>query len=152
MITLIELGDDVAKIDFYKFALKAAKIAESKKAIDTNILDIQDLATMTNYFVVTTAESTPQINAICNEIERQFKEDKLNPLRREGTSSQSWRVIDFGGIIVHVMSPSARSVYNFEELWEDAKIIKPKKMNNKKIVKKAVQKKATRLIGKSKKK
>lgn len=138
MITLIELGVgvNVAKIDFYKFVLKAAKIAESKKAVDTNILDIQDLATITNYFVVTTAESTPQINAICDEIEKQFKDDNLKPLRREGISSQSWRVIDFGGIIVHVMSPAVRSAYNFEELWENAKTIKPEEMDKKRLLKK----------------
>jgi ribosome-associated protein len=143
MITLTELEVNVPKISFYKLALKAAKIADSKKAINTNILNIQDLATITNYFVVTTAESTPQINAICDEIEKQFKEDNLKPLRMEGVSSQSWRVIDFGGVIVHVMSSAARSTYNFEKLWENAKIIKPKK---------AVQKNSTRLSSKSKKK
>ncbi|MDR1418705.1 MAG: ribosome silencing factor [Endomicrobium sp.] len=137
----------MAKINFYKLALKAAKIAESKKAIDTNILDIQDLATITNYFVLTTAESSTQISAICDEIEKQFKEDNLKPLRREGISSQSWRAIDFGGIIVHVMSPSARNAYNFEELWRNAKIIKPEEMDEKKVI----QNKATKLNSKSKK-
>ncbi|MDR0723578.1 MAG: ribosome silencing factor [Endomicrobium sp.] len=142
----------MAKVDFYSLALKVAKIAESKKAIDTNVLDIQDLATITNYFVVTTAESTPQINAICDEIEKQFKEDNLRPLRREGISSQSWRVIDFGGIIVHVMSPAARNAYNFEKVWRHAKVIKPKEIENKKVVKKVVQKKTTSVSSKSNKK
>jgi ribosome-associated protein len=123
MIILIKLEEKVLKIDFYKLALQAAEIARTKKAIDTLVLDIQKLTTITNYFVITTAESTPQINAISNEIEKHFKINNLKPLRTEGVSSPSWRVIDFGGIIVHVMSPEIRSAYAFEKLWDKANIV-----------------------------
>jgi ribosome-associated protein len=141
----------VSKIDFYKLALQAAKIAESKKAVDTVILDIQKLTTIANYFVITTAESTPQINAICDEIEKQFKTSDLKPLRREGVSSLSWRVIDFGGIIVHVMSPAVRTAYSFEKLWDNADIVELEETKNK-VVKKTVKKKSTLLKSKAKKK
>ncbi|MDR1103887.1 MAG: ribosome silencing factor [Endomicrobium sp.] len=114
----------MVNIDFFKLAVKAAKIADDKKAIDTVILDVKDLTTIANYFVVTTAESAPQINAISGDIEKTFKyEDAVIPVRREGISSSTWRVIDYGGLVVHVMSPQVRSSYNLESVWREAKII-----------------------------
>jgi ribosome-associated protein len=114
----------MVNIDFFKLAIKAAKIADDKKAIDTIVLDVQDLTTMANYFVVTTAESTPQINAISSDIEKTFKyEDSVIPVRREGASSSTWRIIDYGGLVIHVMSADVRSSYNLEGLWNKAKII-----------------------------
>jgi ribosome-associated protein len=114
----------MVNIDFLKLAIKAAKIADDKKAINTIVLDIQDLTTMANYFVITTAESTPQINAISSNIEESFKyEDYVIPARREGISSSTWRIIDYGGLVIHIMSPDIRSSYNLENLWHKAKII-----------------------------
>jgi ribosome-associated protein len=114
----------MVNIDFLKLAVKAAKIADDKKAIDTIVLDVQDLTTMTNYFVVSTAESTPQINAISSDIEKTFKyEDSVIPARREGISSSTWRIIDYGGLVIHIMSADVRSSYNLESLWHKAKII-----------------------------
>ncbi|MDR3124721.1 MAG: ribosome silencing factor [Endomicrobium sp.] len=141
----------MSEIDFYKLALEAAKIAESKKAVDTVILDIEKLTTVANYFVLTTGESTPQVNAVCDEIEKQFKISGLKPLRREGVSSPSWRVIDFGGIIVHVMSPAIRTAYSFEKLWDNADIVELEETKNK-VVKKTVKKKSNLLKNKAKKK
>lgn len=114
----------MTKIDFRKLAVKAAKIAIDKKAVDTVILDVQEMTALANYFVITTAESSPQINAVCGEIEKEFKEEGVRPLRREGVASPSWRVIDYGGIVVHVMSPYIRETYKLEKLWDGAKILK----------------------------
>ncbi len=135
----------MVNIDFFKLAVKAAKIADDKKAIDTVVLDVRDLTTIANYFVVTTAESTPQINAVSGDIEKTFKvEDALIPVRREGISSSTWRVIDYGGIVIHVMSPEVRSSYNLESVWREAKIINLNKEEKPKIpkVKKLVKSKA----------
>ncbi|MDR2427588.1 MAG: ribosome silencing factor [Endomicrobium sp.] len=114
----------MVNIVFFKLAVKAAKIADDKKAIETVILDVKNLTTIANYFVVTTAESAPQINAISGDIEKTFKsEDAVIPVRREGISSSTWRVIDYGGLVVHVMSPQVRASYNLESIWREAKII-----------------------------
>jgi ribosome-associated protein len=114
----------MVNIDFFKLAQKVAKIAAAKKATDIVILDVKDLTTIANYFVITTAESAPQINAISGDIEKTFKsEDAVIPVRREGISSSAWRVIDYGGLVVHVMSPKVRAYYNLESIWRQAKII-----------------------------
>jgi ribosome-associated protein len=114
----------MSNIDFYKLALKASKIADDKKAIDTTVLDVCDLTTIANYFVVTTAQSKPQINAISEDIEKILKiEDSIMPVRREGIQSSTWRIIDYGGFIVHVMSQEVRNLYNLESVWCKAKIV-----------------------------
>ncbi|MDR3256463.1 MAG: ribosome silencing factor [Endomicrobium sp.] len=132
----------MSKVDFFVLAKKAAEIADDKKADETTILDVRDLTSIANYFVITTARSTPQINAITDEIEKTFKEQEcISPLRREGVSSASWRVVDYGGIVIHVMSPEIRESYKLENLWNNTKIINPKKKNIK------VKKKLTNKVG-----
>ena len=129
------------KIDFLKLAKQAVKIAEDKKGENVILLDVQEKTPITNYFVIATANSMPQINAIINEIEKTFKYDySVEVLRRDGgNSAVNWKVSDFGGIIVHVMSQDLRQLYNLEHIWERDET-KPKK---KKTVKKVTNKKST---------
>ncbi|MDR1695473.1 MAG: ribosome silencing factor [Endomicrobium sp.] len=112
------------KFDFLSLAKEAAKIADDKKSENVVILDVRDLTAIANYFVIAAADSAPQINAICGEIEKKFKEKGIPIVRREGIDSGSWRVTDYGGLIIHVMSPSVRETYNLEKLWKDAKTVK----------------------------
>ena len=136
-------GGKMKKIDFLKLAKQAVKIAEDKKAENVVLLDVQEKTPITNYFVIATANSMPQINAIINEIEKTFKYDySVEVLRRDGgNAAVNWKVLDFGGIIVHVMSQDLRQLYNLEHIWESDEP-KPKK---RKVVKKvAVKKTATK--------
>jgi ribosome-associated protein len=126
------------KIDFLKLAKQAVKIAEDKKGENVVLLDVQEKTPITNYFVIATANSMPQINAITNEIEKTFKYDySVEVLRRDGGSAVNWRVLDFGGVIIHVMSQDLRQLYNLEHIWESDEV-KPKK----KVVKKTATKKS----------
>jgi len=127
------------KINFLKLAKAAQKIAEDKKGENVVLLDVKNLTEITNYFVIVTANSLPQINAITNEIEKTFKYDyDVEVLRRDGRNSDvNWKVLDFGGIIVHVMNQELRQLYNLEHIWESDES-KPKK---KKTVKKVANKK-----------
>ena len=64
----------------------------------------------------------PQINAIANEIEKTLKYDyETEVLRRDGGSTVNWKVLDFGGIIVHIMSQDLRTLYNLENIWAKTK-------------------------------
>ena len=141
------------KIDFLKLAKQAVKIAEDKKAENVVLLDVQEKTPITNYFVIATANSMPQINAIMNEIEKTFKYDySVEVLRRDGgNAAVNWKVLDFGGIIIHVMSQDLRQLYNLENIWESdepkpkKKVVRKvatKKTAVKKTAKKAVSKKA----------
>ncbi|MDR3112701.1 MAG: ribosome silencing factor [Elusimicrobiota bacterium] len=130
------------KLDFLKLAKRAAKIADSKKALDTIILDVRELTTTTNFFVITTAQSSPQINAVISGIDKTFKEDGIMSLRKEGSANVAWKVLDYGGLIIHAMSCDIRQLYHLEALWKDAKIltfsdekIKPAEITNLKTLK-----------------
>jgi ribosome-associated protein len=118
----------MAKIDFLELAEIAVKIAEDKKARDAFIFDVRKLTAATNYFVIVTAESAPQINAVAQDIEKVFKERGITILRKEGTSSPSWKVLDYGGMMAHIMSPEMRELYKLENLWEKSKIAAPSEM------------------------
>jgi len=132
------------KIDFLKLAKQAVKIAEDKKGENVVLLDVQEKTPITNYFVIATANSMPQINAITNEIEKTFKYDySVEVLRRDGGSTVNWRVLDFGGIIVHVMSQDLRQLYNLEHIWESDKTKPKKKLVKKTVTRKTVAKKTT---------
>ncbi|MCA6085326.1 ribosome silencing factor [Candidatus Endomicrobiellum agilis] len=146
----------MAKIDFFALAVKAAEIADDKKAIDTIILDMREVTAIANYFVITTAQSTPQINAISIEIEKTFKEQDIRPLRKDGVSSSSWKVIDCGGIVIHIMLSEIRELYKLEKLWDNAVVVNIKKLKSKtekitatkEVKKKTVVKKTAKIIKK----
>jgi ribosome-associated protein len=85
------------------------------------VLDLNGHAAFTEYFVICTGYSTPQMQAICNEIEEVlYRELKRTPEHREGHRSAEWALLDFGGFIVHVFSEQARRYYDLERLWRNA--------------------------------
>jgi ribosome-associated protein len=99
----------------------AVEAAQSKKAGGITVLDLNGLAAFTDYFIICTGYSTPQLQAICNEIEEVLhREMKRSPQHREGQRSAEWALLDFGGFIVHVFGEQARRYYDLERLWRAA--------------------------------
>jgi ribosome-associated protein len=99
----------------------AVAAAQDKKAAGITVLDLSGLAAFTEYFVICTGFSTPQVQAICTEIEEQlYRELQRSPEHREGYRSAEWALLDFGGIVVHVFSEQARRFYDLERLWRSA--------------------------------
>ena len=99
----------------------AVAAAQNKKASAITVLDLSGLGAFTEYFLICTGFSAPQVQAICTEIEEQlYKELKRSPEHREGFPSAEWALLDFGSIIVHVFSEQARRYYDLERLWRSA--------------------------------
>jgi ribosome-associated protein len=99
----------------------AVEAAQNKKAGGITVLNLEGLGAFTEYFVICTGYSTPQIQAICNEVEELlYKELKRTPQHREGHRSAEWALLDFGGLIVHVFGEQARRYYDLERLWRAA--------------------------------
>jgi ribosome-associated protein len=99
----------------------AVEAAQNKKAAAISVLDLSEVGAFTSYFVICTGFSTPQVQAICSEIEEQvYKELGRSPEHREGRSSSEWALLDFGSFIVHVFSEQARRYYDLERLWRSA--------------------------------
>jgi len=99
----------------------AVEAAQNKKAGGITVLDLHGLGAFTDYFVICTGYSTPQIKAICDEVEEVlYRELKRTPEHREGHRSAEWALLDFGGLIVHVFGEQARRYYDLERLWRAA--------------------------------
>ena len=96
----------------------AVEAAQEKKAAAITVLELKGAGAFTDYFVICTGYSTPQVQAICTEIEEQlYKNLRRSPEHREGHRSAEWALLDFGGFVVHVFSDQARRYYDLERLW-----------------------------------
>ena len=99
----------------------AVEAAQEKKAASITVLDLSEVGAFTQYFVICTGYSTPQVQAICTEVEGQLhKKLKRSPEHREGQRSAEWALLDFGSFIVHVFGEQARRYYDLERLWRSA--------------------------------
>jgi ribosome-associated protein len=99
----------------------AVEAAQNKKASAITVLDLREVGGFTSYFVICTGFSTPQVEAICDEVEEQlYKHLKRSPEHREGRASAEWALLDFGSFIVHVFHEQARRFYDLERLWRSA--------------------------------
>jgi ribosome-associated protein len=99
----------------------AVEAAQEKKAAGITVIDLSAAGAFTEYFVVCTGFSTPQVQAICTEVEAQLHKNlKRSPEHREGHRSAEWALLDFGGFVVHVFSEQARRYYDLERLWRHA--------------------------------
>jgi len=105
----------------------AVEAAQSKKAAGITVLDLKELGAFTQYFVICTAFSTPQVQAVLSEIEEQLhKTLQRSPEHREGRGSAEWALLDYGSFIVHVFGEQARRFYDLERLWRSApKLVLP---------------------------
>lgn len=97
-----------------------AKTADDKKAINTVILDIQNLSLIADYFVICSGNSETQVQAIAKEIKEKVSEEKIEIRGIEGMSQARWVLIDLGDVVVHVFHKEERDFYNLERLWSDA--------------------------------
>lgn len=105
-----------------ELAIIAAKALDEKKGKEISALEITDLTTLADYFVIASGTSNTQINALCDAVEKALKEQAGEaPLRREGYRDGTWVLLDYGAVCVHVFSQEAREFYDLERLWQDGK-------------------------------
>jgi ribosome-associated protein len=99
----------------------AVEAAQNKKASGITVLDLSGVGAFTDFFVICTGFSSPQVQAICTEIEEKLEKHlQRSPRHREGYGSAEWALLDFGGFIVHVFSEQARRYYDLERLWRSS--------------------------------
>ncbi|MFQ5731577.1 MAG: ribosome silencing factor [Planctomycetaceae bacterium] len=100
-----------------------ARVADELRGRETLILDLTRLTPIIDFFVITTGASGRQMHAIADEINRVLKAAGHRRLGREGVESNSWILLDFGDVVVHVFNEDARAKYDLEHLWADAGLI-----------------------------
>ena len=106
-----------------QLANKIAGLIFNKKGFDVKILDIGKVTTMTDYFVVCSADSDTQVKAIADEVDKKLRDEGIRSWHTEGYKSLSWVLLDYVDVVVHVFKKEAREFYNLEKLWGDAEII-----------------------------
>ena len=115
-------------MDSKKLAQLCRDFADNKKAENIVILDVRDLSSVTDYFVIASGTSEPHLRAIFNEItDRIFEEHGVHPRAVEGGARATWTVLDYFDVIVHIMRADVRERYDLEALWGDAPRVKPRK-------------------------
>jgi ribosome-associated protein len=101
-------------------ARRGRELLDEKLAGDIVILDLRGLSTITDYFVIGSAESRRQIKTLAEHVTAQFEKDGVRALHVEGLDEPSWVVLDYIVAIVHIFDPETRELYNLEKLWGDA--------------------------------
>ena len=100
----------------------AIKCASEKKAFDMVALDLRDIASFTEFFIIATGANQRQVQAIADEINEQLKKQlETRPVRIEGYNSADWVLLDYGDFVVHIFNGESREFYDLARLWRDAR-------------------------------
>jgi len=102
-------------------ALKIAEFISAKKAKDVVVLDIREISSLCDYFVICSGDSASQVKAISEEAVKRGKKNKIKARPYENDKSLRWVLIDFFDVILHVFDEEVRKFYNLEYLWNEAK-------------------------------
>lgn len=105
-----------------QLARKLANLALSKKASDIKILDLRKITTITDFFVICSGSSNPQVKAISDSVIDGSKKLGERPWHKEGITHRNWVLLDFVNVVVHIFLPETRAFYGLEKLWGDAEI------------------------------
>ena len=104
-----------------ELAIRLARALDAKKAFNIHILEVEDLTTVTEYFVIATGNSTTHVGALADEAEFQLGREGVQVLRTEGHDGKRWVLLDYGSVLVHVFTQEAHDYYDLGHLWADAK-------------------------------
>lgn len=107
----------------YEQALETAKILSSKKGKDIKVIEISDVSVLADYMVIATGTNSTHVKALADTVEEKLDEMGISVSHIEGHRSNSWVLLDYVDIIVHVFSDEAREYYDLERLWQDGKEI-----------------------------
>lgn len=106
-----------------EIAHKLVTTLEEKKGENIVLMDIHEVASFADFFIVCSGSSNRMLNALADSVEEEARHATKRPIRVEGSADYGWMVVDCGDIVIHLFSPSQRDYYRLEELWERGKVI-----------------------------
>jgi ribosome-associated protein len=113
----VQIGEDVSR----ELAIRIADLIADSPASNTIVLDIRQLSTISDFFVICSGENERQLRAIVRDIRDGLDKVGISPRRSdEGSTASGWLLLDYGDVIVHILDVDQRSFYRLEELWADA--------------------------------
>ncbi len=101
-------------------ARRIVDLLADRQAEDVLLLDIRQVASFADYFVIATAINNRQMRALVELVDTELREEDIKPHHREGGINSGWILVDYGAIILHIFSPELRGYYALEELWQNA--------------------------------
>lgn len=107
----------------YEQSILTAKAISSKKGLNIKLIEIGDISSLADYMVIATGTSSTHVKAIADEVEYQLDEAGISVSHIEGYRSNSWILLDYVDVIVHIFSDETREFYDLERLWQDGKEI-----------------------------
>lgn len=110
-------------LDSAQIAKIAVDAASDKKASDIILLDIRDVTTFADYFVICSGNNARQIQAIADAIDEELGKQGAKVLHQEGVAESGWLLLDVGDVIVHIFGTKEREYYRLERLWNEAKTV-----------------------------
>ncbi len=106
-------------MDQKELALLAAKALDDKRAKDIVVLKVDEMTVLTDYMVIATGRSVPQVKALADNVEEELAKQDAFAKRREGYAEGRWCVLDYGDVMVHIFHEQDREYYQLERLWAD---------------------------------
>lgn len=106
-----------------KVAKKIANLVLNKKGYDIKILDIRKISSISDFFVICSADVDKQVKAIADEVEEKLDKQGIKCYSKEGYETLNWVILDYFDVIVHIFKTEVRNYYNLEKLWGDAPLI-----------------------------
>lgn len=104
-----------------QIALMAADAISDKKGMDVELLEVGDLLTVTDVFVIASGTSRTHVRSLADAVQEALADKaERKPLRREGVDEGEWVLLDYGDVVVHLFQPEQREYYGLERLWRDA--------------------------------
>jgi ribosome-associated protein len=94
--------------------------AEERKAYDLRVLQLGEVTSFTDYFLICSGTSGRQVQAIADAVQQTMKDERVRPLQVEGYKNGRWVLMDYGDFVVHIFDEETRTFYGLERLWSDA--------------------------------
>lgn len=107
----------------FEQAVESAKILSEKKAVNLNVIKINELSSLGDYMVLATGNNSTHVKALADELEFQLKGMGMPVHHIEGHRSDSWILMDYTDVMVHIFSDEAREYYGLDRLWQDGEIV-----------------------------
>lgn len=106
-----------------ELALRIAELISDSPATSTLVLDIHEASSVADFFVLCTGENERQLQAVVRMVSEGLAKESIRPIRTEGIPASGWILMDFGNVVLHIMSAEQRAYYRLEELWNEAQTV-----------------------------
>lgn len=115
---IIKLGG--FRMNPFEMSLKIAEILYKKKAYEVNVLDVREKTTITDYMIIASGRSYPQVRSLIEAVDDKMSELEIEPIRKSGQHEARWAVLDYGAVMVHLFHEKERNFYSLDDLWQDS--------------------------------